>query len=314
MHVKKITLILVPVLIVAGFMYWFSDVSDVKKEVDKSNVIRVTYPKSGQAITSPVSIEGEARGPWFFEADFSIVLVDSKRTMIGETIATAQGEWMTEDFVPFEAKLYFEQASSKKSDKGTLIFRKHNASGLPEHNDTFELNVIIDSSGQPNPTIEQEISLPYEDEKTGMRFEYKVSPKGYILEELSVGSNEDPDLIKAIILTRIVDYEELQNSEGGREGPPTINVYSFKSNDTKLSEWLQDKRSFTNFTEDSSKPFVIGGVEGLYYTWDGLYQGETVAIQRDDKVYMIVGTYLSGAEDGRRVDFQNFINSFGFLD
>jgi len=31
---------------------------------------------------------------------------------------------MTEDFVPFESKLYFESAPNIKSDKGTLIFRK----------------------------------------------------------------------------------------------------------------------------------------------------------------------------------------------
>jgi hypothetical protein len=81
-----------------------------------------------------------------------------------------------------------------------------------------------------------------------------------------------------------------------------------------LVGWLEEKSGFTNFSSDASQSFVLGGVEGLQYTWDGLYQGETVAVQQNDKVYMLVGTYLSGVEDGRRADFSNLTNSFTFIE
>jgi len=309
---KKLKIIFILALVLGGFSYWLYDGSGTKDEASKFDLIRIQTPKPGETVTSPIRIKGEARGPWFFEASFSVVLTDWDGRIIGEAIATAEDEWMTEDYVPFTAELYFDADPNVYSDKGTLIFHKHNASGLPEHDDALEFDVNVDSSGESSPNIEQEVNLSYEDDATGMHFDYRVSPEGYILEEPSIGSNEDASLVKAVILTRIADHEEMQKDEGGREGPPTINVYIFNSESSGLNEWLEEKRGFTNFNNASKQSFVMGGIEGLRYTWDGLYQGETVAIQRVGKIYMVVGTYLSGIEDGRRTDFQHLINSFGF--
>jgi hypothetical protein len=53
--------------------------------------------------TSPITISGTARGNWFFEGSFPISIVNWDGLIIGEGIAQAQGEWMTENFVPFTA-------------------------------------------------------------------------------------------------------------------------------------------------------------------------------------------------------------------
>lgn len=106
--------------------------------VEKDDIIRVTAPKEDAVTQSPFVIEGEARGTWFFEADFPVYLYDEDDTELGVAIAQAQGEWMTPDFVPFRATMQFRKP---KGTSGTLVFKKNNPSGLPEHDDELKIPV-----------------------------------------------------------------------------------------------------------------------------------------------------------------------------
>jgi hypothetical protein len=106
----------------------------------KEDLIVVENPRAREEISSPLFISGKARGYWFFEADFPIELVDENNNLIGQTIAQAKGEWMTEDFVPFEATLNFV---NPKTNKGFLIFRKDNPSGLKEHDDELRVPILF---------------------------------------------------------------------------------------------------------------------------------------------------------------------------
>lgn len=121
------------------------------------DLIRVSDPKKEQTISSPLMIEGEARGTWYFEATFPVTLVDWDGRIIAEHYAEAQGgpdaevgaNWMTEDFVPFKATLEFE-SPYKPGDpdfmkRGAVILRKSNPSGLPEHDDALEFTVFFSS-------------------------------------------------------------------------------------------------------------------------------------------------------------------------
>jgi hypothetical protein len=174
-----------------------------------------------------------------------------------------------------------------------------------------EINGQIDEdSGQPN--IEADIQNSFEDSELGFRFEYRVSPRGYILEELLLGEKDNPDIKKAIILTRISDYEELQNSIVGREGPPNMNVLIFESKDSDLEEWLLRKSLFTNYKKNAGKKFSIGRTEGIKYSWDGLYQGETVAVLKNEMIYLFTSSYLRGVDDGRQADFKYLLESVLF--
>ena len=111
---------------------------DIGNELEKSDLIKVNTPRPNQNIQSPIVIEGEARGLWFFEASFPVKLLDGNGNLIATTIAQAQGDWMTEDFVPFEAELHFELPAT---EKGTLILEKDNPSGLPENADELRIPV-----------------------------------------------------------------------------------------------------------------------------------------------------------------------------
>jgi hypothetical protein len=66
------------------------------------DVILVTKPSAGASVSSPVEIEGQARGFWFFEASFPIEIQDKNGQVLGTGIAQAQSDWMTENFVPFK--------------------------------------------------------------------------------------------------------------------------------------------------------------------------------------------------------------------
>src|SRR3989339_636030 len=74
---------------------------------EKINLIRLDSPVPNEEISSPLVITGEARGTWFFEASFPVVLTGQNGLIIAEGFATAESEWMTEDFVRFRAELEF---------------------------------------------------------------------------------------------------------------------------------------------------------------------------------------------------------------
>ncbi|HOX10857.1 MAG TPA: Gmad2 immunoglobulin-like domain-containing protein [Candidatus Moranbacteria bacterium] len=119
-------------------------VEDIGNEFRKWDVIKIASPRPNQEIQSPLTIEGSAKGAWFFEAQFPIKLLDGNKKVIATSEAYAQGDWMTEDFVSFNAVIEFEKPKTKK---GTLILGKDNPSGLAQNND--ELIVPVSFADDP---------------------------------------------------------------------------------------------------------------------------------------------------------------------
>jgi hypothetical protein len=110
--------------------------------------ITIIYPQANEPVTSPLIITGRAIGQWFFEAQFNAELYDSDGVMLGTSILTAEGEWMTEDFVPFQGTMEF---ANPKSATGTLRFLSANPSGLPEHQKTYD--VLVSFSGAETRSV-----------------------------------------------------------------------------------------------------------------------------------------------------------------
>lgn len=100
---------------------------------EKENLIRVDAPAPGGVVTSPLVMTGDARGTWYFEASFPVELQDADGNVIAQSYAQAQGEWMTEDFVPFASTMTFTVPSGVT--EGVVYLRKDNPSGLPEYDD-----------------------------------------------------------------------------------------------------------------------------------------------------------------------------------
>ena len=125
--------------------------------VSKPDLIVIETPRRNQSIKSPLSIAGKARGNWFFEASFPIRLIDGNGNIISRGIATAQGEWMTVEFVPFTAHLEFGTPGTKT---GTLVLDKDNPSGLPEHADELRVPIIFAEPDFATSTATTTANLP----------------------------------------------------------------------------------------------------------------------------------------------------------
>lgn len=110
----------------------------IGNELEKMDLIVLETPRPNAVVKSPLTVRGQARGNWYFEASFPIRLYDANGKQLSVGIAQAQGEWMTTEFVPFEVSLTFDTPTT---ETGTLILEKDNASGLVEHDDHLELPV-----------------------------------------------------------------------------------------------------------------------------------------------------------------------------
>jgi hypothetical protein len=96
----------------------------------------------GVSISSPLLATGTAQGPWYFEGSFPIAVIASNGTVLAEVPATARGEWMTEDFVPFSVTIAFPP--QEKGSIGAVRFTRDNPSGLPEHDAQVLVPVIFE--------------------------------------------------------------------------------------------------------------------------------------------------------------------------
>jgi hypothetical protein len=107
----------------------------------KSDLIYVDSPLPGSRVASPLRIRGHARGKWFFEGDFPVILSDANGKFIAQGYATAKNGWMTEMLVPFESVIKFKPPGS--GSKGTLVLKKDNPTGRPEFDDALEIQVFF---------------------------------------------------------------------------------------------------------------------------------------------------------------------------
>ena len=109
-----------------------------------SEKVKVTLPFPGATVLKEFIVTGEARGVWFFEASFPVEVRDPEGNVVGRGLATAEGEWMTEEFVPFSAPVTIENYSGP----ATLVLIKDNPSGLPEHDDSVSFQITVSDIGE----------------------------------------------------------------------------------------------------------------------------------------------------------------------
>jgi len=128
--------VLILIIIISAVWYYLNSLQI--NELTKDDLIKVKNFKLNQIIESPLIISGEARGTWYFEASFPVKIFDDDNNLLGSVTAQAQSDWMTEDFVPFNALLVF---STSTTEKGTLVLQKDNPSGMLENAD--ELRILV---------------------------------------------------------------------------------------------------------------------------------------------------------------------------
>jgi hypothetical protein len=142
--------VVVLVVIVSFGIYTFFGMRAPEEVVNPSNVststadlIRVDMPLPNVLVQSPLVVKGQARGSWYFEASFPVKIFDANGQQLGAVPAQAQGDWMTTDFVPFEATLQF---STSTTETGTVVFQKDNPSGLPQNDLSVSVPVYFSAN------------------------------------------------------------------------------------------------------------------------------------------------------------------------
>ncbi len=130
-------IVIVAILFVAlGVAYWYFFLPSARESVNSD--VNVFSPKPNELVKSPLKISGEARGTWFFEGSFPVVLKDENGIVIKEGFVTAQKDWMTQDFVPFIGELEF---GTPEVAQGELILKKDNPSDLRQYDKSVSIPV-----------------------------------------------------------------------------------------------------------------------------------------------------------------------------
>lgn len=113
--------------------------------IDKEKLVEtpivIESPEKDSEISSPLIVTGLAKGNWFFEASFPMILTDWDGKIIAQSHVTAQSDWMTTDYVRFSGALTFTKPVY--NSHGFLILRKDNPSGLPQNDDSLEIPVLF---------------------------------------------------------------------------------------------------------------------------------------------------------------------------
>jgi hypothetical protein len=95
---------------------------------------------SDSPVSSPLAITGKVPGTWSAEANFLVQVTDDDGNVLGDGVAQLEGDWMTEELVPFSVSLNFDPPAD---GTGFLILVKENPSGLPEHDDSLSIPITF---------------------------------------------------------------------------------------------------------------------------------------------------------------------------
>lgn len=176
----------------------------------KDNFIKVSLPIANQIVKSPLLIEGEARGTWYFEASFPIEIIDGNGNVLGSAIAQAQNDWMTESFVPFKAQLTFTTPSM---ENGILILKKDNPSGLPQNDNKLQIPIRFDLSEVPKRTVKLYYYNSSKDKDVSGNI--MCSRNGLEFVEKSIPLTQTPiqDTIKLLLKEKLVPQYSLSGVE-----------------------------------------------------------------------------------------------------
>jgi len=112
-----------------------------EKIIPQNDLIRITFPASGEKVGGNINVTGIAKGVWYFEGEFPVDMVDLAGNRLADASALAEGEWMTEDFVPFSATLKYAVHDKMEAK---LIIQRNNPSDLEKNHSSVEIPITLE--------------------------------------------------------------------------------------------------------------------------------------------------------------------------
>ena len=149
--------------------------------------------------------------------------------------------------------------------------------------------------------------IEYRNDDVGILLSYRISPDGYMPIEPDMHESSSNDFVAGIVLVRITDYLDIQNSPF-RGGIPTINISIFTSSTTELHEWMSIKNEYV--VDQGTKSLIqVDDTSAVLYNWEGLYTGETVLFEHNGYIVLLEGMSGQDVDDPYRIDFRNMLNT-----
>lgn len=151
----------------------------------------------------------------------------------------------------------------------------------------------------------------YTDRALGLSFEYRDEPDGYYLLKPEQRTSGRLDFVTTFVLTLKSEHDELAQSQGAREGPPTITVLVFKNAKTQEPRvWAEENRAWSNIELALGEVIetTLGGESAIRYRADGLYLSDNLVVAHGDFIFVISGMYPEEGSIIRR-DFEPFLRS-----
>ncbi len=134
----------------------FEKTTDVNNEEQKPEEVVVIDEKDGvlgnkddlvylnikpyEEVQGVIFYKGEVKGGYFFEANILINILDANKNTVLKSFSSAKTDWMTSEPVMFEGVL---DLSKMNSGLHYLEIHNDNASGLPEHDKSILIPIII---------------------------------------------------------------------------------------------------------------------------------------------------------------------------
>ena len=157
-----------------------------------------------QIVTSPITVSGQARGNWYFEANFPITLFDANGNIIAQKPVQAQGDWMTVEYVPFSVTFDFINPTT---DTGTLLLHNDNPSGLPENDRELSIPVRFEA-------VKKSVKLYYynADKDKDVLGNIQCSAQGLVALDRQIAVSQTPiqDTISLLLQGHLTQEEKSQ--------------------------------------------------------------------------------------------------------
>ena len=183
--------------------------SETREVIEHNDLIRVFEPNRNEIISSPLTISGEARGNWFFEATFSVRLTNANgvEVPLEPGFVMTEADWMTEDYVPFEATLSF---TLPDTETGTLFLERSNPSGLPENADEVQIPVRFADEDAAMRTIELYYYDPSLDEDSEGNIKCSTDGLVAIARDIPVTLSPAEDTIRFLLRGELTAVEKAE--------------------------------------------------------------------------------------------------------
>lgn len=120
-----------------------SSATSTDSDSTAGGMISIATPKVNSSVSSPISLAGQAKGGWYFEASAPVKVINKSGQTLGEGHIQATGDWMTPEFVPFTGSVSYTLPSGATSTEGFVVFMNDNPSGDPARELTVRVPVVL---------------------------------------------------------------------------------------------------------------------------------------------------------------------------